>query len=251
MRRTLLHTATLAAIIASAISASVDAAVDPKAAAIADQVLAELGGQKAWDGTRYLHFGFGGRRLHWWDKWDGRYRLEGKTKEGQGYVVLMNVNTKAGAAWLDGQPLQGEALAKQLENAYGTWINDTYWLLMPYKLRDPGVNLAYDGEEKIGDATYDKLALSFERVGLTPGDRYWAFINRATHRMDRWAYVLEDDPAGKGPTAWLWQDWQRYGNILLSSLRQQVSGERSIALAPIEAPATLPDAVFTDPKPLG
>lgn len=243
--------ATLAVVALTTTLAPAVAATDPKAAAIADQVLAELGGQQAWDQTRYVHFGFSGRRQHWWDKWDGRYRLEGKTKEGQSYVVLMNVNTRAGSAWLDGQPLQGEALAKQLENAYGAWINDTYWLLMPYKLRDPGVNLAYDGEEKIGDATYDKLALSFERVGLTPGDRYWAFINRATHRMDRWQYILESDPPGQAPAAWLWLDWQRYGKILLAPLRKQMTGDRSIALTPIEVPATLPATVFTDPKPLG
>ena len=250
MCRTFLCAAVLAVIVAASASGPALAGVDPKAAAIAGQVLAELGGQKAWDETRYLHFGFAGRRQHWWDKWDGRYRLEGKTKEGQGFVVLMNVNTREGAAWLDGQALQGEDLAKQLENAYGAWINDTYWLLMPYKLQDPGVNLVYAGEETIGDVTYDKLALSFEKVGLTPGDRYWAYVNRATRRMDRWEYILQSDPPGQAPTAWRWVDWQRYGKILLSPLRQQVTGDRSIALAPIEAPATLPETVFTDPKPL-
>lgn len=250
MRRSLLRAAALVAVAATTNLTPTLAATDPKAATIADQVMTELGGRQAWDETRYLRFGFGGRRQHWWDKWDGRYRLEGKNKEGQSYVVLMNLNTRAGAAWLDGQPLQGEALAKQLENAYGAWVNDTYWLLMPYKLRDPGVNLASDGEEKIGDATYDKLALSFENVGLTPGDRYTAYIDRATHRMDRWEYILQSDPPGQAPTAWLWLDWQRYGKTLLSPLRQMVTGDRSIALAPIEVPATLPDTVFTDPKPL-
>ena len=251
MRRVFLCAATLVALASTAGSTTALAATDPKAAAIADQVMTELGGQKTWDETRYLRFGFGGRRLHWWDKWDGRYRLEGKTKEGQSYVVLMNLNTRAGAAWLDGQPLAGEALAKQLENAYGAWINDTYWLLMPYKLQDPGVNLTYAGEEKIDDATYDKLALSFDHVGLTPGDHYWAYVNRATHRMDRWEYILQSDPAGQAPTAWRWVDWQRYGKILLAPLRQQLTGDRSIALTPIEVPAVLPDTVFTNPKPLG
>jgi hypothetical protein len=223
---------------------------DPKAVAIADQVMAALGGKTAWDETRYLHFGFASRRQHWWDKWEGRYRLQGTNREGQSYLVLMNLNTRAGVAWLAGQPLTGDALAKQLENAYGAWINDTYWLLMPYKLQDPGVNLAYDGEEVVGDGTYDKLLLTFEKVGLTPGDRYWAYINRATHRMDRWAYILQSDPAGQGPTTWLWENWARYGKIWLAADRRQLNSDRTLPMSPIEVPQTLPDTVFTDPRPL-
>lgn len=251
MRRTASRAASVAVIAAIALASPDLAATDPKAVAIAEQVLAELGGQQAWDETRYLHFGFAGRRQHWWDKWDGRYRLEGKNREGQSYVVLMNLNTRvAKAAWLDGQPVTGEALEKQVDDAYGAWINDTYWLLMPYKLRDPGVNLAYAGEETIDGAAYDKLALSFEQVGLTPGDRYWAYVNRATHRMDRWEYILQSDPPGQAPTAWRWVDWQRYGKILLSPLRQQVTGDRSMALTPIEVLDFLPATVFQDSKPL-
>ena len=53
----------------------------------------------------------------------------------------MNVNTKEGSAWLKGKALEGEEQKKPLERAYGAWVNDTYWLLMPYKLRDPGVIL--------------------------------------------------------------------------------------------------------------
>ena len=244
--RWLLNCTTLALLVGAAAHAE----TDPKAIAIADQVMAELGGKTAWDNTRYLHFGFAGRRQHWWDKWEGRYRLEGKNREGQSYLVLMNVNTRQGTAWLNGQPLAGEALAKQLESAYGAWINDTYWLLMPYKMRDPGVNLVYAGEETIGSTTYDKLLLSFEQVGLTPGDRYWAYVNRATHRMERWAYILQSDPPGQEATAWEWQGWARYGNILLAPERKKVAGDGTLPLSPIEVPVNLPDSVFTDPQPL-
>ncbi|HXO29659.1 MAG TPA: hypothetical protein VOA80_20070, partial [Thermoanaerobaculia bacterium] len=51
---------------------------DPKAVAVADATLAAMGGQAAWDGTHYLRFTFAGRRTHFWDKWTGRHRLEGK-----------------------------------------------------------------------------------------------------------------------------------------------------------------------------
>ena len=91
---------------------------DPKAAAIADQVMDALGGKKAWDDTHYLRFDFGvekdGKfqgRSHTWDKWTGRYRLEGKTPEGKSTVTLMNVNTKEGSTWVDGKKLESSVRA--------------------------------------------------------------------------------------------------------------------------------------------
>src|SRR3954468_18200540 len=82
-------------------------AAAPTAQSVVDHLTQALGGKPAWDNTHYLRFTFAGRRTHWWDKWSGRHRLEGQTKEGQHYVVLENVNTKEGKAWLDGKPLAG------------------------------------------------------------------------------------------------------------------------------------------------
>jgi hypothetical protein len=129
-------------------------------------------------------------------------------------------------------------------------VNDTYWLLMPYKLQDPGVNLAYEGTTELDGKSYDKLHVTFGKVGLTPGDQYWAFINRDTHLMDRWAYLLQDEPREAAPTAWLWQGWQRFGKIQLAPTRQQVGGDRKLELSDIAVFETLPDSVFTSPAPV-
>lgn len=226
-------------------------AQDPKAQPVLDHLQQALGGRPAWDNTHYLRFSFAGRRTHWWDKWSGRHRLEGQTKEGQHYVVVENVNTKEGTAWLDGKKLEGEKAAEMVKNAYGAWVNDTYWLLEPYKLRDPGVNVAYDGEETIDGKTYDKLAVSFGTVGLTPGDRYWVYVNRATGLVDRWAYILESMPKEGPATAWLWEGWQKYGNIMLAPHRTQVGApDRKLELGDIAVLDALPDTVFTSPEPV-
>ena len=108
-----------------------------------------LGGKEAWDNTHFLRFTFASRRTHHWDKWSGNHRIEGQTPEGQKYVVLHNLNTRQGEAWLDGKKAEGDAVKEWLDRAYAAWINDTYWLLMPYKLQDPGVNLTYEGTEQL------------------------------------------------------------------------------------------------------
>lgn len=218
---------------------------------VADRLMAALGGEEAWAKTRYLSFGFAGRRTHWWDRHTGRHRLEGTTREGESYVVLHDVDDqgKQGRAWLAGKPAEGDKAAELIENAYAAWINDTYWLLAPYKIRDPGVTLAYAGQETVGGTTYDKLHLSFQNVGLTPGDQYWLYVHPETGRVDRWAYVLEDQEPP--PTVWEWKNWQQYGpGIWLADGRFNPDSGRELPLSPITVPDELPDSVFESPEPV-
>ena len=236
---------------------------DPGAVAIADRVMQALGGTAAWKDTRYLRFDFavdrGGKtmasRAHTWDKWTGRYRLEANVqpgspprKVGDPFVVLMNINTKEGSVHLKDKRLEGEEEKKYLEMAYAIWVNDTYWLLMPYKMKDPGVILAYDGEEKRGDEAWDKVVLTFDNVGLTPNDKYWAYVNRATGLVDKWEYILNGGP---GPAVgFLWKDWARHGAILLAGNRVSQQDDARVYFPVLEAPASVPDRAFTSSEPV-
>jgi len=228
---------------------------NPKAIAVAGKAMEALGGEAAWNNTHFLRFTFavdrGGKtvvsRDHTWDKWTGRYRLEGANKEGQKYVVLLNVNTKEGQAWSDGKAADGEDKKKLLEMAYGAWVNDSYWLIMPYKMMDPGVVLAYDGETKEGGAAWDKVRLTFDSVGLTPKDKYWAFVNRQTGLVDKWEFVLGGE--NKPPAPFAWEGWKKYGNVMLAPERKNLKDGTRIYFPVLEVKESVPGAVFTDPKP--
>ena len=239
----------LALAVATLVAWPAAAGPDPKAQAVAERALQALGGAEAWNAVRYLRFDFAVEvdgqvkvtRAHTWDKWTGRYRLQGKNKEGQAFLVLMNLNTKQGSAWLDGKPVEGEALQKQLENGYAAWVNDTYWLLMPYKLRDPGVSLSLAGQE----AGCDKLLLTFDGVGLTPKDKYWVWVNQKSGLVDRWDYVLKGE-AGP-PTSFEWRGWRPYGKVQLADDRREPKSGRRIFFPVLELPASVDDAVFGRP----
>jgi len=232
---------------------------DPRAISLADLVMQSLGGARAWEATRYIHFAFAvekaGKRLayrtHLWDRYQGRLRYENRGKDGKSLVILLDLTTRHGSAYREGTKL-GESTAKPLlEEAYEAWINDTYWLLMPYKMKDPGVHLQYAGEETRGGATYDRVLLSFDAVGLTPKDRYWADINRTTHLMDRWSYILQDDPPQAPPAAWEWKGWRRFGGILLAPEKVAVGKDGVRITHPIlEVPSSVPDTAFERPDPL-
>mgnify|MGYP000707661607 FL=1 len=129
---------------------------DPRAIAIADEVMTRLGGRDSWDQTRYITWRFFGKRRHLWDKWTGRLRYESDD-----LTVLMNLHTRQGRAWQSGSEIADpDTLAARLQHGYEAWINDAYWLVMPYKLKDSGVTLKYVGEgaTEVGEMA-DVLAL--------------------------------------------------------------------------------------------
>ena len=70
--------------------------------------------------------------------------------------------------------------------------------------------------------------------------------------MDRWSYILQDDPPGSQPTVWDWKEWTRRGRILLCPEKASTrKGATLRILHPIlEVYDALPGAYFTNPDPL-
>ncbi len=224
------------------------AAADEKANAIADEMMQALGGRENWDRARFLRFTFvrQGRRLNLtWDRELGRYRLEALTDAGVPYVVVMNLTTRQGRAVLEGRPLEGKELSEYLTLAMRIWAGETYWLLCPYKLRDPGAILTYEGEENVGGTIQDLLHIRFENVGLTPGDQFWLYVNRKTRLLDRWRFKLQGGTEGD----YRWTGWERFSGILLATERLGANGDR-ILFEDIIVTDSLPDEVFTSLAPL-
>lgn len=240
------------------LSTAARAEQDAKAHEIATQLFESMGGRARWDQVASLRFDWvverGGQEVararHLWDRAQGRYRVEWRTREGQNVQAIFDLGTRAGRVWVDGARATGADSTAWLERAYGRFINDSYWLLMPWKVEDPGTHLAYAGEAVLDGDTYDLLHLRFDSgIGLTPGDQYWAYVNRATHRMDRWAYFLqgmEGEPALDGATVWAWTDWRRVGGVWLAADRLQVGGPdpRRIHFPVLDVPAKIDPRVF-------
>ena len=215
-------------------------ASDARAIAVADATMEAMGGYAAWDQTRYITWRFFGGRLHVWDKWTGNVRFEQDD-----LTVLMNLHTRSGRAWREGRALADAELQAALDRGYRSWINDAYWFVMPYKLKDSGVTLNYVGTADSQDGRpADVLELTFEGVGVTPQNKYRVWVDQETHLVSQWAfYPQASDSVARfiGP----WNNWRRYGQILLSDNR----GERSHTGVAVFA--DLPAAVFDDPQPLG
>ena len=224
---------------------------DPKAVAVADQVMEALGGKQRWDHLRGLRWSFDvtvndtlrSSRRHAWDKWTGWHRVEGTSRSGQQFLLIDQIDDKGGMAWMAGQPIEGDSLAKLMKRAKSLWVNDTYWMLMPYKLRDPGVTLGYDGEVKDGDKVYDKIALSFDSVGETPGDHYWVYVNRANRRVEKWDMVLQGDQPP--PVSWTWEGWEQHDGLWFPTIHRK--GTTTVYTRNVETVSEFKPAEFKSP----
>ena len=227
-------------------------ASDPRAVAIADQVMQALGGKPAWDKVTGLRWSFEvtvndtprTARHHAWNKQTGWYRVEGKNRAGVPFVFIRNLNNdKEGRAWMDGKPIVGDSLQKLMKRTMSVWINDAYWLLMPYKLLDPGVHLGYEGEVHDSMGTFDRLSLSFDHVGLTPGDHYWVSVNRKNHRIERWDMMLEGQQPP--PEHWTLEGWERHDGLWFATAHRQ--GTLNVFTNGVETVHEFPASDFKSP----
>jgi hypothetical protein len=187
---------------------------DVRAVAVADRTMEAMGGRAAWDRVQCIGWTIFGR-THLWNRWKGDYRLEADT-----LLVIMNVNSGEGRVWSRGDEMQpGIDRDALLKRARSIWINDSYWFLMPYKLKDTGVTLSDEGERATADGRMaDVLGLTFHGVGDTPDNRYEVFVDRETGLVSQWSFYRKHGDAEPAFTL-PWTGWTRFGVILLATGR--------------------------------
>lgn len=213
---------------------------DPKAVQIAQEVMKAMGGEQAWISTRYLSWNFFGSRTLLWDKWTGEVRIDWLKKD---LKVMVNVLSGKGKVQLNGvSQSHPDSLSKYLQLGQEVWINDSYWLVMPFKLLDPGVTLKYLGKGKTESGqSSDIIQLTFEKVGVTPENKYHIWVDTETSLVTQWAYFEKNtDNSPKFTNPWI--DYKWYGNILLSGDR----GRAGRSLYPIEVPDSVPKGIFSE-----
>ena len=215
-----------------------EAASDEQAIAIADSVMQAMGGRKAWDTTQYVSWNFFGARTLLWNKQSGDVRIEVPRDSA---IYLINVNSDQGKVAMGGEEItNADSLTKYVERGKSIWINDSYWLFMPFKLKDSGVTLTYVGEDTIqGGESAEVLELRFAGVGVTPQNKYRVYVDPNDYMVTQWAFYPTaemDTPRFMTP----WAEYEKHGSLMLSGDR----GERDIT--DIEVMETVPEGTFTN-----
>ncbi|MEM7548340.1 MAG: hypothetical protein AAF363_01600 [Bacteroidota bacterium] len=197
---------------------------DEKAIKIADEIMIAMGRRENWDKTRYLSWSFFGRRTHLWDRYTGDIRIEIPVDD---MTILMNINSEKGKIRKNGEVLQNsDSIEKYLDLGKRLWINDSYWLVMPFKLKDSGVALRKidNMSENPEGVPSDVLQLTFESVGVTPENKYLVFVGKDSRLINYWSFFRTADQK-EADFSTPWSDYKKYNEILLSGNR----GKNSLA----------------------
>ncbi|WP_366183578.1 hypothetical protein [Flavobacterium ovatum] len=208
----------------NSVSAQEDVNVDD----IVKEMQVAMGGVTNYNNTKFIQWDFGKRKL-FWNKWTGDVRVE-NPEDNQ--IIFVNVNTLKGKVYENGSLVEDDKKANSLlKKAKNWWINDSYWLVMPWKLQDPGVTLTYVKTEQLPDGnTADVLQMTFSAVGVTPENKYWVYVDQKEQLIKQWSYFKSfNDLEPKFTLAW--DNYQKAGNILLSYNRSKgANGPRNVVV---------------------
>lgn len=155
---------------------------------------------------------------HQWNVAAGTDTVKWKDKQGKDHEVTANLAKPA---------TEGEE-----KDAYARWVNDSYWLLAPLKIRDKGVKVEAGGPKDLGGTSLETISLSFENVGLTPSDRYVFYIDPQTKLPRAWDYIPQ---SGTGLQA-TWEKFQNFDGLMLAT-EHNFSG-KTIKLTDIKVTTT-------------
>lgn len=240
-------------------TAQMAAAGDARAEALLSGWTRAMGGPAVWSGIRDLRYVV---TTVWYDTataqetrrrpryvWlrrapDGwRVRVERRETEGH-YVQVWDGE----GAWatLNGALLPDTAAAvREIEYVAGDL---TYWPGLPWKLRDPGVNVSYLARDP--EAAGEVLAVTFgDDVGLHPRDRFWYYFGAADSPFPTEVHYVEERTQSRDRahlTGWVrhgpiaFARWRRYRN-------ERDQPTKAILYSDFEVDRGVPGALFERP----
>lgn len=194
-------------------AASIARGSDPRAVAIAQEVIDAAGGRAAWDELRVLEWTSAHGAHHVWDKQTGEYRLDHR-----GTVCLVDLDSGTGRVFeANVEVLDEPRRTAMLARGPQVWNESSFWLRLPFELLDPGVIVRDVGQRKLGTGEpADVVRVTFEGDDhdMTSG-AYELYVTRGERRIAEWTWferTAATQPDNSGP----WRDWSEYAGVWLS-----------------------------------
>ncbi|NND93600.1 MAG: hypothetical protein HKN45_01975 [Flavobacteriales bacterium] len=149
----------------------------------------------AWENTRFITWDFAGRNSYVWDRSEGKVEVV----SGESRAVIYT-STQEGLAWDSEKELSGGEKKEALDKAWANFCNDSFWLIAPLKVMDPGTT-----RELVQTEEGKGLMVHYNSGGVTPGDSYLWYIaeDGLPYAYRMWTQVLPIP--GMRST---WEEWK-------------------------------------------
>ena len=168
------------------ISCNYNSAKDKKATEIVNECIAAHGGKNY--RNMDISFDFRQFRVHLKQN-GGTFLYERTSKDSLNNVWHDELTNDSFTRKMNGKKV---ALSQKEIHKYKEGLNAiSYFVLLPFKLSEPAVNLEYLGEITIENKVYEKIGVSFDAAGGGKDhlDEFCYWINKTDHTMDYLAYA--------------------------------------------------------------
>ncbi|MBL4643601.1 MAG: hypothetical protein JKY44_08430 [Flavobacteriaceae bacterium] len=166
---------------------------NPKADALAYKILKTIK-HDAYKKTRYLEWSFRGRRSYKWDKQKNIVELSGIGNK----IIIYPDNMIDSKILIKGK--EGfEDKSRIINRGLATFNNDSFWLVAPHKLFEPGIIrsiVTIDDKEA--------LKVKYTTGGTTPGDSYIWILNDDYLPIK---YLMNVPSMKMNQVPATWEDW--------------------------------------------
>ncbi|MEM7160899.1 MAG: hypothetical protein AAF487_00530 [Bacteroidota bacterium] len=199
---------------------------DDRAALCITKLMDAMGGEEKWNDLKYVSWTFFGSRHLVWDKVNNRVRIE-SPKDSSTYLI--NIDELSGRyAYNNSEILDEELLSEKIERGKSIWMNDMYWLFMPFKLKDEGVSVKYMRRDTtLKGEKSEVLQLTFSEVGDTPQNKYEIYVDQSDNLIKQWDFY-EENTQNEPNRQWPWDNYNDFNGLLLSSNRSDNGGPSNV-----------------------
>ena len=157
----------------------------PQAEALTSKMLEAIN-DSAWHATPVVSWNYVGLHSFIWDKARNYTKVSWDD-----YEIFVDLHKKTGVAYAKGKRVKDSTATAQFVNeAYGYWVNDSFWLNPLTKVRDQGTSRKLIEREADNEAG---LLVTYTSGGLTPGDSYLWIIDKDSYRpkaVQRWVSII-------------------------------------------------------------
>ncbi len=174
----------------------------PEAESLADRMLLAVN-KSAFDTLQFISWTYPGGHNYQWDREAGHVIVAWDD-----YEVDLDLTTLKGEITENGTTIESDEISRR---AYEFFINDSFWLVAPFKIRDPGTT-----RKLVRTDNGDALLVTYNEGGVTPGDSYlWILDENGLPKS--WKFWVQIIPVGG--IEFGWTDWNEYNGAWLASTR--------------------------------
>ncbi|MFT5640917.1 MAG: hypothetical protein ACI9A7_001015 [Cyclobacteriaceae bacterium] len=158
----------------------------------------------AYDTAKVISWTFDKGGHHYrWDK-----ELDQVEVQWSDFIVSFSTKTLQGSATQGTEELTESALDVAINQAWEFFANDSFWLVAPYKVFDPGTT-----RQMVPMENGNGLLITYTSGGVTPGDSYLWMLDE-NYFPKGWKMWTQKVPI-KG-VEFEWSGWKQYGGFWLA-----------------------------------